>query len=69
MPSSPRRDVVDPDTVGIYHCYNRCSQRAFLCGFDPFTQQDFSYRKRVGARSTQAVGRNHGGRCARLCRP
>ena len=45
MPSSPRRDVVDPDTVGIYHCYNRCSQRAFLCGFDPSTQQDFSHRK------------------------
>lgn len=45
MPSSPRRDVVDPETVGIYHCYNRCSQRAFLCGRDPLTQQDFSHRK------------------------
>ena len=33
------------DVVGIYHCYNRCSQRAFLCGFDPLTQTDFSHRK------------------------
>ena len=45
MPSSPRRDVFEPDVVGIYHCYNRCSQRAFLCGFDPLTQTDFSHRK------------------------
>ena len=45
MPSTPRRDVFDPQTVGIYHCYNRCSQRAFLCGFDPLTNTDFSHRK------------------------
>ena len=45
MPSTPRRDVFDPETVGIYHCYNRCSQRAFLCGFDPLTNTDFSHRK------------------------
>jgi hypothetical protein len=49
--------VVDPDTVGIYHCYNRCSQRAFLCGFDPFTQQDFSHRKQwVRDRLKQLAG-------------
>jgi len=40
--SSP---IFEPDVVGIYHCYNRCSQRAFLCGFDPLTQTDFSHRK------------------------
>ena len=45
MSSVPRRDVFDPDCVGVYHCYNRCSQRARLCGFDPVTQQDFSHRK------------------------
>ena len=45
MPSTPRRDLFDPETVGIYHCFNRCSQRAFLCGFDPLTNTDFSHRK------------------------
>ena len=58
MPSSPRREVFEPDVVGIYHCYNRCSQRAFLCGYDPLTQTDFSHRKewiRNGLKSLAAT--------------
>ena len=45
MPGTPRKDVFDPETVGIYHCYSRCVQRAYLCGFDRLTGKDYSYRK------------------------
>lgn len=30
MASKPRRDVVDPTEVMIYHCYNCCAHQAFL---------------------------------------
>ena len=45
MPGTPRKDVFDPDSVGIYHCYSRCTQRAFLCGQDAMTGKDYSHRK------------------------
>ena len=37
MASAPRKDVVDADVVGVYHCYYQCIRQAFLCGFDPVT--------------------------------
>lgn len=45
MPSLKRRQLVDRDRGGVYHCWNRCVRRAFLCGKDPATEQDFSHRR------------------------
>ena len=32
MPRIPRREVVSPGEVAVFHCVNRCVRRAFLCG-------------------------------------
>jgi len=45
MPAYARREIVIEDTVGVYHCIARCVRRAFLCGTDPYTGQDYSHRK------------------------
>src|ERR1700688_3653661 len=45
MPTYARRQIVVEDEVGVYHCIARCVRRAFLCGVDPYTGQDYSHRK------------------------
>ena len=45
MPTYARRQIVIEDTVGVYHCIARYVRRAFLCGTDPYTGQDYSHRK------------------------
>jgi hypothetical protein len=45
MPSFARREIVDQDQVGVYHCVARCVRRAFLCGADPLSGKSFEHRK------------------------
>jgi hypothetical protein len=45
MPANARRDIVDEDRVGVYHCIARCVRRAFLCGTDPYSGRDYNHRK------------------------
>jgi len=40
-----RRDIVIDSIEGVYHCISRCVRRAFLCGDDPYTGQNFDHRK------------------------
>ena len=43
MPPCPRKEIFDPDEVGVYHCFSRCVRRAFLCGRDSLTGQSFDH--------------------------
>ena len=45
MPRTPRKDVIAPDEVAVYHCVNRCVRRAYLCGRDGVTGQSFEHRR------------------------
>lgn len=45
MPGNARGDIVRLGEIGTYHCWSRCVQRAFLCGYDPVTGTDFNYRR------------------------
>ena len=45
MPANARKDIVREGEIGTYHCWSRCVQRVFLCGFDAVTQRDFDYRR------------------------
>lgn len=41
----PRSHIAPPDTLGTYHCVQRCVRRAFLCGIDSYTGRSFEHRK------------------------
>jgi REP element-mobilizing transposase RayT len=45
MPREPRRDLVDETRVGLYHCIQRTVRRAWLCGLDPLTGNNYDHRK------------------------
>ena len=41
----PRKYQIDNENGGYYHLISRCVRRAFLCGQDPETGQDYDYRR------------------------
>lgn len=45
MPGLNRSLAMPQEEVGVYHCFNRCVQQAFLCGFDHEKRIDYSHRK------------------------
>ena len=44
MPTS-RENQVDPTVTPYYHCMARCVRRAFLCGKDSYSGQNFEHRR------------------------
>ncbi|MCO6455431.1 MAG: hypothetical protein J5I93_09045 [Pirellulaceae bacterium] len=45
MPAQARNQVVRNGEIAVYHCWSRCVQRAFLCGQDSYTGDDYDYRR------------------------
>jgi len=45
MLSKARSQIISLETTPYYHCMARCVRRAFLCGEDPLTGQNFDHRK------------------------
>src|SRR6056297_2046181 len=46
MSRTPRSEVFEPAESGVYHVYNYVVRRCFLCGKDPVSGKDFSYRRK-----------------------
>ena len=45
MTGCARKEIVREGEIGTYHCWSKCTQRAFLCGYDRETGIDFDYRR------------------------
>lgn len=45
MVAAARSEVVRDGQVGVYHVWARCVRRAYLCGADPRTGNDYNYRR------------------------
>ena len=45
MASTSRRKLLGRARKAVFHCSTRCVRRAFLCGQDPLTGQDYSHRR------------------------
>lgn len=45
MPSRPRKQIIDDESIGYYHCISRCVRRAFLCGTDSYSGRNFDHRR------------------------
>ena len=43
--TTARSLVVREGEDTFYHVVSRCVQRAFLCGYDAYTQRDYGYRR------------------------
>jgi hypothetical protein len=57
MAACPRSHIVAKGAVGVYHCWNRCVRRAFLCGYDRVTRKNYNYRRAWIRKQEQQLAR------------
>jgi len=43
--TTARKNIVDKATSGFYHCTTRCVRRAFLCGEDSYSGENYDHRR------------------------
>ncbi|MFK0571139.1 hypothetical protein [Endozoicomonas sp.] len=43
--TSPRRNLIDTASTRYYHCVARCVRRAWLCGQDHLSGNNYEHRR------------------------